>query len=202
MSEHKSLAEALAAFQAEAPTLAKDGRNPHFNSRFTPLDTIVETIRPLLAQHGLAWSALPCFHDGQPALRYELCHAATGQVLGDTMPLLMQKSDPQGMGSAITYARRYSLAAVLNLVSDEDDDGNSASKAPQARSQQTNGKSDAVTPQDIKRLQDGAKGLKIAQIKLAFTACGLSTPDPFTFNKVPKAKAPILFEALAGMERE
>jgi hypothetical protein len=128
MTDHKSLAEALAAFQAECPTLPKDATNPHFKSKFTPLDTMVEVTSPILSKHGLSWSAFPCFApDGSPALRYVLRHVS-GEVESETMPLLVQKADPQGMGSALTYARRYSLSAALNLVADEDDDGNHASR--------------------------------------------------------------------------
>ena len=130
---HASLAEALTAFQAEVPKLPKDATNPHFRSKFTPLDTMVELTTPLLVKHGLSWSALPCFGpNGEPALRYQLSHGASGQELGSMMPLLVTKNDPQGMGSALTYARRYSLAAVLNLVSDDDDDGNRAQRQEQA----------------------------------------------------------------------
>lgn len=133
MAEHKSLAAALAAFQGDTPTLPKDGLNPHFKSRFTPLDTIVETVRPLLAKHGLAWAALPGYDEqtGHPVLEYLLIHAGTGEELQGRMPLLLQKQDPQGLGSALTYARRYALSAVLNLVADEDDDGNTASRPAQ-----------------------------------------------------------------------
>lgn len=142
------LAGALLAFQAAAPTLAKDGRNPHFNSRFTPLDTIVETIQPLLAEHGLVWVALPCRDDdGAPALEYQLIHAATGELLRGRMPLLLTKQDPQGFGSALTYARRYALTAVLNLVADEDDDGNRASR------RQTNGQSRQPTAAEAKQTE-------------------------------------------------
>ena len=124
--EHKNLAEAVAGFQAECPTLPKDAANPHFKSKFTPLDTMVEVVAPLLAKHGLSWSAFPCFaQDGSPALRYVLRHTS-GEVESEVMPLLVTKADPQGMGSAITYARRYSLASALNLVADEDDDGERA----------------------------------------------------------------------------
>jgi hypothetical protein len=130
---HKSLAAALAAFQGAAPTLRKDAENPHFRSRFTPLDTIVETIRPLLSQHGLAWTALPGYDEntGHPVLEYRLIHADSGEEILGRMPLLLTKNDPQGMGSALTYARRYALSAVLNLVSDEDDDGHQASQPGQ-----------------------------------------------------------------------
>lgn len=124
------LLAAMLAVQAEAPTLPKDKVNPHFKSKFTPLDTIVETIKPLLCKHGLVWSTLPCADEhGRPALRYRLAHVATGEALEDVMPLLLVKADPQGQGSAITYARRYTLCAVLNLVADDDDDGSAGSRS-------------------------------------------------------------------------
>jgi hypothetical protein len=127
MSETAGLLAAMLAVQGEAPTLPKDATNPHYRSKYTPLDTIVETIGPILHRHGLVWSTLPGTDaHGAPALTYRLAHAATGEVLEGTMPLLLSKQDAQGQGSAITYARRYALCAVLNLVADDDDDGASA----------------------------------------------------------------------------
>jgi hypothetical protein len=127
---HKSLLEALLAVQAEAPALPKDGTNPAFKgSKYTKLDTIVDTIGPILNRHGLVWTTLPTMDkQGEPALMYRLIHAATDQNITGTMPLLLGKADSQGFGSAITYARRYSLCAVLNLVADDDDDGHRASQ--------------------------------------------------------------------------
>ena len=120
---------ALLAVQAEAPTLQKSSINPHFKSKFVPLDAVHEAVMPLLNKNGLAWVTLPGVSEGgNPVLRYRLIHAATGEEVTGTMPLLPTKQDPQGQGSAITYARRYSLMAVLGLVADEDDDGNKASE--------------------------------------------------------------------------
>jgi hypothetical protein len=126
---HKSLLEALLAVQAEAPPLKKDATNPAFRSKYTPLDTVVETIGPILNKHGLTWRTFPTTNEhGQPALRYRLQHVASGEMDEDVMPLLLGKEDSQGLGSAITYSRRYSLCAVLNLVADDDDDGHRASQ--------------------------------------------------------------------------
>jgi hypothetical protein len=130
--------------------LRKDATNPHYRSKYASLDTIVEQVGPILAKHELVWSTLPVNDEqGRPALRYRLAHAPTGEVLEGTMPLLLSKPDAQGMGSAITYARRYSLCAVLNLVADDDDDGHAASQGrqgSQARSPaQANGKPAAAT---------------------------------------------------------
>jgi hypothetical protein len=128
----KTLLDAMLAVQLETPTLPKDKVNPHFKSRYTPLDTIVETVGPILAANKLVWTTLPVRDDhGDPALRYRLMHAPSGEVLEGTMPLLLSKQDAQGMGSALTYARRYALCAVLNLVADDDDDGNAAAAGAQ-----------------------------------------------------------------------
>lgn len=123
----ESFLTALHAFQAEAPALPKDKTNPHFNSKFTGLDTIVEKIGPLLSKHNLVWITKPGQSDHGPTLEYRLVHVGTGEGETGTMPLLLTKTDSQGLGSALTYARRYALCSVLNLVSDDDDDGNSAS---------------------------------------------------------------------------
>lgn len=128
-----SLHTALLAVQSEAPTLQKSAINPHFKSKFVPLDKVHEVVMPLLNKHGLIWSTSPGVTEGgSPVLHYALIHAETGVQLTGTMALLPSKQDPQGQGSAITYARRYSLMAVLGLVADEDDDGNAAS-TPKAK---------------------------------------------------------------------
>lgn len=133
MTEPSPLLTAMLAVAGEVGTLPKDKLNPAFRSKFTPLDTIVETVNPILCTHGLVWTALPGRgDDGKPVLKYRLGHAPSGETLDGEMELLLVKNDPQGQGSAITYARRYALCAVLNLVADEDDDGNGGSTPPRS----------------------------------------------------------------------
>jgi hypothetical protein len=132
-SETGSLLEAILAVQAEVGPIAKDAINPAFKSKYTTLATIVETVGPILNKHGLVWMTFPSSdEEGRPCLDYVLVHSQTGVERGGTMPLLLTKQDPQGLGSALTYARRYSLCAVLNLVADDDDDGNTASQKQSA----------------------------------------------------------------------
>jgi hypothetical protein len=133
MTISDTLAKSLHAFQSKAPSIQKDGVNPHFKNRYVTLEALIEAVLPTLNQCGLVLSQSPAFGpNGEPALTTRITHMPTGETLESTMPLLVGKSDPQGLGSAITYARRYSLMAMLGLVADEDDDGNRASRVAPA----------------------------------------------------------------------
>ena len=126
--------KALVGLQAELPVVTKNAVNPHFGSKFADLATIIETVRPLLAKHGFALTQHPEHHEGQPTLVTRLWHSGGSSVRSE-MLLCMGKNDPQSQGSALTYARRYAISAILGLATEEDDDGNAASapsKAPQA----------------------------------------------------------------------
>ena len=124
----ESLIKSLLAFQAEAPALQKNAINPHFRNRYISLDALMDAILPPLNKAGVIVLQMPTIADGQPALTTRIIHVETGECIESTMPLVLEKENPQGQGSAITYARRYSLMAMLGLVADEDDDANAASK--------------------------------------------------------------------------
>ena len=123
----KGILAALLAVQQETPTLKKTATNPHFRNTYAPLEEIVATVNPILHKQQLVWLTLPVNSDYGPALTYRLSHVPSGDSVEGTMPLLLSKQDAQGHGSAITYARRYALCSVLNLVADDDDDGVRAS---------------------------------------------------------------------------
>ena len=124
------LATALVAVQSEMPTLVKSANNPFFKSKYVDLATVMESILPILTKNGLAITQFVSNLDGQSALTTTLVHTS-GEYMSATMPLLLPKNDPQGQGSAITYARRYGAMAALGIVADEDDDGNKAARAYQ-----------------------------------------------------------------------
>lgn len=117
--------------QAEFPKLQKDGENPHFRSSFITLDNLLAKVLPVLNKNGLSLVQSVTSVDGVPAL---LTSVSDGEnAVESTMLLMMKSNDPQGQGSAITYARRYSLMALLGLAAGEDDDGNAANEAESAR---------------------------------------------------------------------
>jgi len=115
--------EALVAAIGELSNVPKTASNPYFKSKYAPLDAIIEATRPILAKHGLAVTQQPLFLEGSAGVETTILHKG-GHSTTTTLLLPLKDQSPQGVGSAITYARRYSLAAVLGITSEDDDDGN------------------------------------------------------------------------------
>ncbi len=126
------IAPALAAAQASLNAAKKDKVNPHFKSQYATLQSVWDAAREVLAPNGL--SVIQTFEktDGKLMdIRTTLLHKS-GQWIAGVLSLAPQQANPQGIGSAITYGRRYALAAILGIVADEDDDGNQASHSDEA----------------------------------------------------------------------
>lgn len=122
-----ALAKALIAVQKALPSVTKDKENPYFHSKYAGLDTVMPVVLETLTANGFSVAQMPdSVNGGTSALTTLLMHES-GEWISATQPLLLAKEEPQGQGSAITYARRYSIMSLLGLVADEDDDGNAAS---------------------------------------------------------------------------
>lgn len=119
----KNIAGALVNFQATVSKVSKESKNPFFKSKYASLANILDTIQKPLSECGLAITQFP---DGD-ALTTLIVHAESGEWMESSyvMPVAKQ-NDPQAMGSAMTYARRYALGSILNLNIDDDDDGEKA----------------------------------------------------------------------------
>ena len=123
------LAAALVRAQPMVEGAKKDSVNPHFRSKYADLGSVWDAVSGALEANGLAISQYPDeTSQGQPALTTMLIHES-GEWIAATYPLISVKQDPQGFASAQTYARRYGLAAVMGVIS-EDDDGQAASRPP------------------------------------------------------------------------
>lgn len=128
-----TLAKALAKAQGAIKPAAKGAENPFFKSSYADLPAIVKACKDELAKNDIAVIQSTKYEGETLFLETILAHSSNEWVSG-TYPIKPVKADPQGMGSAITYARRYALAAMVGVVAeDEDDDANAASghaKAP------------------------------------------------------------------------
>lgn len=123
---------ALMAAQRDMGPLLKNATNPAFRSKYADLGSVIETITEPLHNNGLTFYQRMRIEGGAPVLESAIVHVETEQMIESLCPVVSKDpQDPQKMGAAITYARRYSLMALLGLAP-EDDDGNSASKAANA----------------------------------------------------------------------
>lgn len=130
------LAGALAKAQGEMENAAKSSDNPFFRSKYADLAEIINTARPVLAKHGLSIVQIPGFDGTTVTLENILLHESgewMSGLAGAPMPVMTTKDgrelppSPQGIGSAVTYLRRYSMAALC-MIAQEDDDGNAATE--------------------------------------------------------------------------
>lgn len=120
------LAAALCKAQAEIKGAEKDGTNPHYKSDYSTLEAVIKACRDALAKQGLSVSQILDHNERGAALITRLIHTS-GQWIQGSCPLILgQRQDMQALGSAITYARRYSLAAIVGVVAEEDDDAEGA----------------------------------------------------------------------------
>lgn len=125
------LLPALVKARSEMDNPKKGKVNPAFKSGYVDLPTLLECIGEPLRDNGLIIiHQLDLEHSGPEQttdfLVTSIYHTESGEFIASRHPLRPVKSDPQGLGSAITYARRYSIMALLGLAA-EDDDGNAAS---------------------------------------------------------------------------
>jgi len=119
------LFKALSLVQGKIEDATKDGKNPFFNNaKYAKLESYLIEARPLLSEQGLSITQLIETIETKTVLTTILAHS-TGQYIGASFELKLDKQSMQGLGSAISYARRYSYAAILSMGS-EDDDGNLA----------------------------------------------------------------------------
>lgn len=132
------LASALAKAQGQIAPAKYDGRNPHLKNRYATLAAIWDAIRNPLSENGLSVVQVVTTEPDGMFLLTRLMHSS-GQYIQAVYPITAGDSrgmsSAQAIGSALTYARRYSLTALVGVVSDDDDDGNAAGDTQTQRSQ-------------------------------------------------------------------
>jgi hypothetical protein len=122
------IAKALVKAQSSMNHAAKDAKNPHFKSSYSSLVSVIDAIRPHLAGNGLAFIQKTHDAEGGVCVETVLIHESGQELSFGKLFVPATKQDAQGYGSALSYAKRYSLQAGLGIAS-EDDDGNAAVKS-------------------------------------------------------------------------
>lgn len=122
------LARAMLKVQAELQPALKDRENPFTRSSYATLNSVMDACRDSLIRHGVWLVQYPApTENGSLGLVTKLVHAESGQWQSSLLVMPLPKADPQGYGSALTYGRRYSLSALIGIVTEDDDDGEAAS---------------------------------------------------------------------------
>lgn len=122
------LAAALARAQGQMQSAKKDADNPFFRSKYADLASVVDAIRAPFSENGLAFTQIPYPTESDSVEIETVLMHASGQWISGRVWVPVAKSDAQGYGSALTYARRYGLQSIAGVAA-EDDDGNAAAKA-------------------------------------------------------------------------
>lgn len=150
----KQIATALVKAQKAFGPALKTATNPHFRSKYADLSACVEAVIDALNDNGIA--LIQQTHDDATGVTVEtvFVHESGEMLSSGKLHVPAAKSDPQGYGSALTYARRYSLMAACGIAP-EDDDGNAASKPRQAP--QREDKPDMSPTARAKRITEGVK---------------------------------------------
>lgn len=189
------LATALVKAQSEIKSAHKDSNNPFFKSKYADLGSIWAACKEALNKNGLSVVQGPNIDGaGTVFLETMLLHTS-GQYISSECPLINVKGEMQGLGSAISYARRYSLAAICGVVTD-DDDANVADQKGDTKSPgdfKENTKIDFCTEKQAKMIHAklkaaGLQGLEAAAILNKF---GTHLPERIPFVKVNEVLAAI-----------
>ena len=152
-NSNDTLPSALAKAQMELKKAAKSASNPYFKSKYAGLDEVIEACRDVLNSHGIAvtqtveytpevkFRASDEYESGARVVAEQVNLVTTllygEQSIRSVMPLEYKKADMQSLGSAITYARRYSLQGICCLATDEPDDDANAAVGTEAMDEKT-----------------------------------------------------------------
>jgi hypothetical protein len=155
-AEIDKIAVALVAVQTAMKPAIKDATNPHFKSKYADLASVWEACREPLSKHGIFAGQNVTGDDRTTAVTTRLIHSSGQWIEFGPLVIPLNKQDAQAVGSATSYARRYSLGAALGIVA-EDDDGQAATASASSRPAATNGNGPkpASPPREVVNKQTG-----------------------------------------------
>ena len=146
------LAGALAKAQAAMKVAPLNKINPHFKNKYADLPSVIDAIRKPLTENGIALTQTTELRDGAFCLVTRLIHSSGQWMSGEY--LLPAQATPQQLGSALTYARRYSLSAIACIAADEDDDAEGARKEGQVTTIKPRENPHVTQPRDVNEYEE------------------------------------------------
>jgi hypothetical protein len=181
---HPNLSAAMAAAFAEIEAATKEALNPHFKSKYADLGAIIGAVKPALIRHGLFFTQRCRPAEDGVSVETVLQHSSGEKESLGVLYVPANKRDPQGFGSALTYARRYALQTAFG-VPVEDDDGNAGSRSAPPPKAETNGKVSSAQRDELLSLAERA-GVTTEQLSGAY---GVSSVADIPADKFERAKA-------------
>lgn len=161
MESKPTLIDALVKAQSEMSHAAFDQTNPHFKSKFASLKSVIDAVKPALNANGIAYvqKSVPM----EAGIAVETVFYGHGEELATgPVPVPVDRENAQGFGSALTYAKRYSLAMASGIAADTDDDGNAASATPKRK------------PQSVTKTVLEEEGIKVDEHKRSEYVIGIA----------------------------
>lgn len=146
-----NLYAAMAKASAQIEGAMKDKVNPAFRSKYADLSSVVDAIKPALAKHGLFFAQITHEQSGGVCVETVVCHESGESMSFGRLFVPATKQDAQGYGSALTYARRYSLMTAFGVPA-EDDDGNAAAQSHKPAAQKP-----GINPKFLQEARSAAK---------------------------------------------
>ena len=181
------LALALVKFNNEVSSIPKDAKNPFYHSEYVTLDKLIISTRDILQKNGLSVMQFPLSVDGKIGIQTILLHES-GEFI-ESEPIFMKPAkanDPQQAGSIISYMRRYSYQAILNLNTGEDDDANKSTSEEDKKSKLNNKSYSSdrlISDAQRNRLNIIAKGIDVAVVKDIIAGHGFDSSKDITMSK-------------------
>lgn len=176
--EIDALAGSLAKAQAKIKNAAFNKVNPHFKSKYADLAAIRDAVLPALTENGISLAQGTVVGGAFLVVTTRLMHSS-GQWIESEYPITNDTNKPQAMGSALTYARRYSLAAICGIASEEDDDANAAQDHRTINADEFRQLKDLIAQAEADEEKllayikaDSLEALTVAQFKVAEAALG------------------------------
>lgn len=152
----KELAAALAKAQAEIENASKNSANGAYKgTKYADLAEVLNTVRPVMASHGISIVQMPSYDNGVVFVETVMMHNS-GEWISNTASSPVTKHDAQGVGSCITYLRRYSMASFCGIAQEDDDANAAVGKKIQGSQPENNPHSlpEVIGPVEFKALQD------------------------------------------------